>query len=405
MRKIKLVIKKQANLFQSTAPLSIQELTDQQRVDWLRLIRSKNIGPITFRDLLNQFGSARLAIDALEGRHFNKKKFEICSHDVALREIEMAHKFGAHLVALGESGYPRWLQSIDGAPPLLYVKGHLELAKRPSAAIVGSRNASGAGLKFAGQLARGLSEKGYVVTSGLARGIDGAAHHASLQYGTIAVLGGGLDHIYPPQNEELYLKIASDGLLVSERPLGVYAKAKDFPRRNRIISGISHGTIVVEAALRSGSLTTARFASEQGREVFAVPGHPLDPRATGTNKLIQNGATLITNALDVVDILKEQIDGDAPLLFSENSSGEFREDGLETIDDLKPGNLSADKDDDADLKNQVLSMLGTAPIERDVLGRLLKCSAKNLQVVLLELDLDGLIEHHGQQRLSIRSLD
>ena len=400
-----MVKNKQADLFQSTAPSVSQALSDQQRVDWLRLIRSPNIGPITFRDLLNQFGSASQAISALEGRQINGKPFKLSSQDSALREIEMAEKFGAQIVALGEEAYPKWLQSTDSAPPLLYLKGHAELGRRPSVGIVGSRNASGAGLKFAGILAKELSLQGLVIVSGLARGIDGAAHSASLSQGTIAVLGGGLDHIYPAQNETLYHKIASDGLLVSERPLGVFAKAKDFPRRNRIISGISHGTIVVEAAMRSGSLTTARFASEQGREVFAVPGHPLDPRATGTNNLIRNGATLITSTRDVLEALEPQIQKSEPSIGSFPHSG-FNEKGI----DIKAEEPIASKlidqtnspESTDDLKRRLLDLLGTTPIERDVLTRLLKCSAKDLQVVLLELDLEGLLEHHGQQKLSLK---
>ena len=405
MRKIKLVKNKQADLFQSTATLSVQTLSDQQRVDWLRLIRSPNIGPITFRDLINQFGSASIAISALEGRKFSGKTFKLSSKDTALRELETAEKFGARIVALGEKAYPKWLQSIDSAPPLLYLKGHDELGRSPSVGIVGSRNASGAGLKFAGQLAQGLSEQGLVVISGLARGIDAAAHIASLANGTIAVLGGGLDHIYPAQNEEIYHKIASEGLLISERPLGVYAKAKDFPRRNRLISGISHGTIIVEAAMRSGSLTTARFASEQGREVFAVPGHPLDPRATGTNKLIQNGATLITSAQDVIDALEPQIKSECLHISTQGFGEEF---GINFIDETnRSANITSASQVDferetGDLKQTVLEMLGPTPIERDVLVRLLKCSAKELQIVLLELDLEGCLEHHGQQKLSLK---
>lgn len=400
-----MVKNKQADLFEATAPKGVQKLSEQQRVDWLRLIRSPTIGPITFRDLLNQFGGASAAIKALEGRNNSSRRFQLCSQEKAMREIEIADKFGAHIVALGEAEYPRWLQAIDAAPPLIYMKGRLDLAQRPSVGIVGSRNASGAGLKFASVLAQNLGDRGIVITSGLARGIDAAAHRAALATGTIAVLGGGLDHVYPAQNEEIYLQIATDGLLISERPLGVIAKAKDFPRRNRIISGISHGTIVVEAAMRSGSLITARFASEQGREVFAVPGHPLDPRATGTNKLIQNGANLITSSDDVLNILSPQLsDQDFTNQSIYQSSG-FQE--------LLEGSLPSGKEgrqtihqfetSDEDLKSRVLELLGPTPIERDTLIRLLKCSAKDLQIILLDLDLEGLIEHHGQQRLSLSS--
>lgn len=400
-----MVKSKQADLFETTAPKGVQKLSDQQRVDWLRLIRSPNIGPITFRDLLNQFGGASAAIKALEGRNNSSRRFQLSSQEKALRELEIADKFGAHIVALGEAAYPRWLQSIDAAPPLIYMKGRLDLAQRPSVGIVGSRNASGAGLKFAGVLAQNLGEEGIVITSGLARGIDAAAHCAALPTGTIAVLGGGLDHVYPAQNEEIYLRIASDGLLISERPLGVIAKAKDFPIRNRIISGISHGTIVVEAAMRSGSLTTARFASEQGREVFAVPGHPLDPRATGTNKLIQNGANLITNFEDVLESLRPQLSDQDCYNQTENQTSGFQEtiESPLSMDEKSKQNLAQFERSDEDLKARVLELLGPTPIERDTLVRLLKCNAKDLQIVLLDLDLEGLIEHHGQQRLSLSS--
>lgn len=400
-----MVKSKQADLFETTAPKGVQKLSDQQRVDWLRLIRSPNIGPITFRDLLNQFGGASAAIKALEGRNNSSRRFQLSSQEKALRELEIADKFGAHIVALGEAAYPRWLQSIDAAPPLIYMKGRLDLAQRPSVGIVGSRNASGAGLKFAGVLAQNLGEEGIVITSGLARGIDAAAHCAALPTGTIAVLGGGLDHVYPAQNEEIYLRIASDGLLISERPLGVIAKAKDFPRRNRIISGISHGTIVVEAAMRSGSLTTARFASEQGREVFAVPGHPLDPRATGTNKLIQNGANLITSFEDVLESLRPQLSDQNCYNQTENQTSGFQEtiESPLSMDEKSKQNLAQFERSDEDLKARVLELLGPTPIERDTLVRLLKCNAKDLQIVLLDLDLEGLIEHHGQQRLSLSS--
>lgn len=410
-RKIALDQNPQADLFQSTAPLHHQSLNDQQRFDWLRLIRSRNVGPVTFRDLLNHYGSARAAIKALEARQEEQSSYNsggesnigvksgrgrfqlACPREIE-QELARAHKFRAHIVALGEAGYPRWLQAIGGGPPIIYVKGDLSLAERPSAAIVGSRNASGAGLKFAGQLANELGKNGLVVTSGLARGIDGAVHQASLNTGTIAVLGGGLDHIYPQQNEALYHKIASEGLLVSERPIGFYAQAQDFPRRNRIISGISLGTVVVEAALRSGSLTTVRFASEQGREVFAVPGHPLDPRASGTNNLIKNGATLITSAEDILEALASQVDIDFNAgLANSNSTGSFNEDAALEI---KHETLLENRN----LRSEVLDLLGTTPIERDSLIRLLKCSPRELQIALLDLDLDGLIEHHGYQMIS-----
>jgi DNA processing protein len=272
------------------------QLTDAQRIDWLRLIRSDNVGPRTFRSLIHHFGSARAALQRLPElarRGGADRPGRICSEQNAQAELAASQRIGVRLVASGEAGYPPRLSEIDDAPPLLGIRGAPEVLMRPVIAIVGSRNASGAGLKLAGTLARELSEAGFVIASGLARGIDSAAHRASIEGGTVAVLAGGHDRIYPPEHEELLAMIlASGGAAISEMPLGHVPRARDFPRRNRLISGAALGVVVVEAAFRSGSLITARIAAEQGREVFAVPGSPLDPRAAGTNDLIKQGATL-----------------------------------------------------------------------------------------------------------------
>ena len=360
-------------------------------------MRSRGIGPVTFRDLINYFGSAGQAIDQLNGRQFNKRRFQISSKQEALSELEKVERYGAHLVALNEPGYPRWLQSVDSAPPLLYVKGNLALSQQPALAIVGSRNASAAGLKFTSQLAQEIGSAGLVICSGLARGIDTSAHKASLKTGTIAVLGGGIDHIYPAQNEALYHQIGQNGLLISERSMGFRPQAKDFPRRNRLISGLSLGTLVVEAAIRSGSLITARFAGEQGRHVFAVPGHPLDPRASGTNKLIQDGAQLICKPQDIIETLKVQIDNKDLTTAAYQPSDNL---DVETNQN-NPGFYETNKDT-KDLRPQLLDLLGPTPIERDSLVRLLKCPTHELQILLLELDLEGRLEHHGQQKVSLK---
>ena len=387
----------QADLFQTTIPAPIQQLSDQQRIDWLRLTRSRGIGPITFRDLINYFGSAGHAIDQLNGRQFNKRKFQIASQQEALEELEKVERYGAHLVALNEPGYPRWLQSIEGAPPLLYVKGNLALSQQPSLAMVGSRNASAAGLKFTSQLAQGVGSQGMVISSGLARGIDTSAHQASLQTGTIAVLGGGIDHIYPAQNEALYHQIGQNGLLISERSMGFRPQAKDFPRRNRLISGLSLGTLVVEAAIRSGSLITARFAGEQGRHVFAVPGHPLDPRASGTNKLIQEGAQLVCKPQDIIEALAVQIDkSNIANISSDQTDNQVFEKNHSNKGFYETNNTTKE------LRSRLLDLLGPTPIERDSLTRLLKCPARELQILLLELDLEGRLEHHGHQKVSLK---
>src|SRR5579864_7253086 len=263
-------------------------LTDEQRLDWLRLIRSQNVGPRTFRALVNHFGGARAALEALPtlARRGGGTAPQIFPRDQAEREIEAAEKLGVTLIAVGEAGYPQRLQMIDDAPPLIAVRGHQPALAMPAVAVVGSRNASAAGMKLTQIFARGLSEAGFAVVSGLARGIDAAAHRSSLAKGTIAVLAGGLDKIYPPEHADLLDEILPTGAALTEMPLGWEPRARDFPRRNRLISGLALGVVIVEAAKRSGSLITARLALEQGREVFAVPGSPLDPRAEGTNGLI-----------------------------------------------------------------------------------------------------------------------
>lgn len=397
---------RQAELFQTVLPGAYHELGEAQRVDWLRLSRTPRIGPVTFRDLLNHFGSAGQAIEALEAGRFGQRRFQVVAVDEARFELEQVRKFGAQIVALGEAGYPRWLQAVDNAPPLLYVKGELGLAQRPAVAVVGSRNASATGMKFAGRLAQELGEAGLLVASGLARGIDAAVHQGAVASGTAAVLGGGLDHIYPRQNEALYHQIATEGLLISERPLGFYAKGPDFPRRNRLISGLSLGTVVVEAALRSGSLSTARYAGEQGRDVLAVPGHPLDPRAAGTNRLLKQGAGLVTSAADVLELIGHQIS------LAENESSTAKSNGFDESDapcpapeaDGMPATEERDtaERDTAALRAELMNVLGPVPIERDSLTRLLKCSARQLQILLLELDLEGVIDHHGGQQVSLK---
>ena len=279
-------------------------LTDEQRLDWLRLIRSDNVGPRTFRSLINHCGGARAALDALPelarrgGAH---KPARICSREDAERELAGSQRLGIALIALGEPDYPARLRMIDDAPPLLGVRGKAAVLAQPMVAMVGSRNASAPASKFAERIARELGEAGFIIVSGLARGIDAAAHRASLATGTVAVLAGGHDHIYPAEHAALLESILPNGAAVTEMPLGWEPRGRDFPRRNRLISGLSLGVVIVEAARRSGSLITARMALEQGREVFAVPGSPLDPRAEGTNGLLKQGATLVTEAADVLD--------------------------------------------------------------------------------------------------------
>ncbi len=329
-------------------------LTDAQRIDWLRLIRSDNVGPRTFRSLVNHFGSAKVALERLPDlarRGGAARPGRICSEEDARAELAASQRLGVHLLTPGEDGYPPRLAVLDDAPPLLGVRGARDVLMRPIIAIVGSRNASGAGLKFAGKLARDLGEAGFVIASGLARGIDQAAHRASLASGTVAVLAGGHDKVYPPEHEELLATIIeTGGATISEMPLGHVPRARDFPRRNRLISGVALGVVVVEAAHRSGSLITARIAAEQGREVFAVPGSPLDPRAAGTNDLIKQGATLTTEASDVINAV-EPIMG-RPLALRE------------------PDDEPMASEPDAGDRARIIDLLGPSPVLLDDLIRM-----------------------------------
>jgi len=361
-------------------------LTDAQRIDWLRLIRSDNVGPRTFRSLLNHFGSARGALERLPelARRGGTTANRILSEAEAIREIERSRKIGVTLLAPGEFGYPPRLATIDDAPPLLGVRGMGDIQMRPMIAIVGSRNSSGAGMKFAQTLARDLGQAGFVIASGLARGIDQAAHQASLSNGTVAALAGGHDKIYPPEHEGLLTRmIDAGGGALSEMPLGHTPRARDFPRRNRLISGVSFGVVIVEAAHRSGSLITARFANEQGREVFAVPGSPLDPRTAGTNDLIKQGATLVTEASDVIDAV-QPIMG-RPIFHP------VQEDEL-PLNDTEP---------QATERDAIVRLLGPAPIAMDDVVRMAGVSPAIVRTVLFELELAGRLERHGASMVSM----
>ena len=367
---------------------AIVKLTDAQRIDWLRLIRSDNVGPRTFRSLVNHFGSARAALERLPDlarRGGASKAGRICTQADAEREIAHGARMGVQLLAPGEYGYPPRLALIDDAPPLLGVRGVLNVQTQPAIGIVGSRNASGAGLKFAQTIARDLGNAGFAVVSGLARGIDQAAHSVTLQSGTVAVLAGGHDRIYPPEHDDLLLDIIEQGGgAISEMPMGHGPRARDFPRRNRLISGVSLGVIIVEAAHRSGSLITARFANEQGREVFAVPGSPLDPRAAGTNDLIKQGATLVTEAADVINAVQPIMERPVELPMAESG-------GSDPIND----------DVQVDERTRVLQLLGPSPVGIDDLIRLSKVSPAVVRTVLLELELAGRLERHGGGMVSL----
>lgn len=364
-------------------------LTERQRIAWLRLIRSDNVGPATFRDLINHCGSAENALamlPELSARGGATRAIRIATVQEAERELKAARRHGARFIGIGEPDYPPALRQIEGAPPLLAVKGDLAAATRPSVGIVGSRNASIAGAKFAAMIARDCGRAGYTVTSGLARGIDTAAHRASLETRTIAVLAGGLDQPYPPENVPLLDEITDGaGLAVSEMPFGWEPRARDFPRRNRLISGISLGVVVVEAAERSGSLITARMATDFGRLVFAVPGSPLDPRCHGTNGLLKQGAIVTTGSDDVIEAL-------APLSQLDLFAGPVVEEPEKTGDMLPPN------DDD---RSMIVSALGPTPVDIDDIIRHTGLSASSVYLILLELDLAGRLHRHPGGMVSL----
>jgi DNA processing protein len=344
------------------------------------------VGPRTFRALVNHYGGARAALAALPelaGRGGAKGPARVVSREDAQRELKAAQALGAVFVGLGEPDYPARLRMIDDAPPLLAVRGNPAALKLPAVALVGARNASAAGLRFAERLARDLGAARLAVVSGLARGIDAAAHRASLATGTVAVLAGGHDHIYPREHVDLAEAILAQGALVSEMPFGHEPRARDFPRRNRLISGLSAGVVVVEAAKRSGSLITARFALEQGREVFAVPGSPLDPRAEGANDLIKQGATLVTEAADVLAVLR-------PIL---GVAVELR---AQEPEPPAPGAEPAGAE-----RARIVALLGPTPVPIDDLVRLSGSSPAVVRVVLLELELAGRLERHGGAMVSL----
>lgn len=362
-------------------------LSDEQRLDWLRLIRSENIGPRTFRALVNHYGGAQAALEALPDwarRGGAMGPVRICSVEEAKRELDASQRVGVALVALGEPEYPMRLRMIDDPPPLIGVRGKLATLDLPMVAVVGSRNASAAGVKFAQRIAHELAAEGFIIVSGLARGIDAAAHHASLATGTVAVLGGGHQHIYPPEHVDLLHAILAEGAAISEMPLGWEPRGRDFPRRNRLISGLSLGVIIVEAARRSGSLITARLALEQGREVFAVPGSPLDPRAEGTNGLLKQGATLVTEVADVLAVLRPILGRPLDLPAEEPE--------VEPLPLTEP---------DTDERARIVALLGPAPVSLDDLVRLSKSSPAIVRTVLLELEIAGRLERHGGAMVSL----
>jgi len=351
--------------------------TDSQ-IAWLRLARSEGVGPVTFANLLSRFGSAQAALEALPDlarRGGRPTGLRVPSIADAERELQRGLDVGARLLLSEDPEFPAPLAATDGAPPFLWALGDARLLVRPCLAIVGARVASAAGRRFARELAVGLGAAGFVVVSGLARGIDASAHAGSIETGGVAVLAGGVDQPYPPENHDLYGQFTQQGCVVSEQPMGHEARAPDFPRRNRIISGLSIGVIVVEAELRSGSLITARLAGEQGREVFAVPGSPMEPRARGTNNLIRHGATLVEGVEDVLEAL--QAPGAAVALAA-------RPRAAATIPQSPDG-----------LSETLEALLSATPVSPDELARAAGAPVSAVTAALMELCLAGRAEMVG----------
>ncbi|ESR23600.1 DNA-processing protein DprA [Lutibaculum baratangense] len=363
-------------------------LSREQKLDWLRLLRSENVGPVTFRALINRYGGAGEALAALPGlssRGGLNRPIRLAPHEEAERELAAAEALGAELVAWGDEGYPPIFAHVEAAPPLLYILGRADLLRLPMIAIVGARNASAGGRRIAAEIAAGVGQRGHVVVSGLARGVDGAAHAASLRTGTVAVLAGGIGHIYPPEHADLARQIAEQGTLLTEMPPNWVPRAQDFPRRNRIIAGLALATVVVEAARRSGSLITARLAGEMGREILAVPGSPLDPRCEGTNMLIRQGATLARSAEDVLEAV-------SPLV------GEVRA-APRVLEEDEPSAAPADPGDRE--RADVLEALSPTPTEVDEIIRQTGLAPAAVQMCLVELELAGRLERHAGQRVSL----
>ncbi|HEX8167472.1 MAG TPA: DNA-processing protein DprA [Beijerinckiaceae bacterium] len=396
--------------------MSEHRLTDEQRLAWLRLIRSESVGPRTFQALINRFGGAAAALEALPALARRAgRTLKVTSRAEAERELEATQRLGGRLVATGEPEYPKTLRAIDSAPPLIAVRGDAKALARPMVAIVGSRNASAAGLTFTERLAKALADAGYTVVSGLARGIDTRAHRGSLATGTVAVLAGGHARVYPADNAPLLEKIVAEGgAAVSEMPLEWEPRGRDFPRRNRIVSGLSYGVVVVEAAKKSGSLITARFALEQGREVFAVPGSPLDPRAEGTNDLIRQGATLCAAPEHVIEPLAKIVGADPlpPKTAEEPGWHPYDElEGLWDELDLQSGRTAAEpvrhlfepspEEAPGDETGILVGLLGPAPVSPDDLARQSGLSIRAVHGILLELELAGRLVRHPGSAVSL----
>lgn len=370
-----------------------EPLSNAEKVARLRLIRTENVGPVTFRQLLSRYHTAQRALEMLpelSKRGGRKKPLVATPMNNINQELEQIEQHGAEIIVLGDSLYPVPLAAIEDAPPALIALGHTHLLEKDCFAIVGARNASAVGLKIATSFSEKLGQAGYIISSGMARGIDSAAHKGAINSGTIAVLAGGVDVIYPRENSNIYNQIRETGLILSEMPLGTQPQARHFPRRNRIISGLSLGVLVVESTHRSGTLITARLASEQGREVFAIPGSPLDPRSKGPNSLIRNGAQLTETVDDILEVLALM----SGKHLSEPDHDLFHYAALtEDNDSTLEGGL-------AKARSKIKEKLSHTAIAIDELIRLTELDSSLVQTVILELELAGEITRHAGNRVS-----
>ncbi|NVK16775.1 MAG: DNA-protecting protein DprA [Rhodobacteraceae bacterium] len=360
--------------------------TEDNRYSWLRLLRSKRVGPVTFHRLLAEYGSAQNALDALPevARSAGIKGYETCPAKAVDKELKTAKAAKARLLCFSDPEYPALLKGLKDAPPLLWAIGDLSVLNRPMISMVGARNASSLGVRMARSMAQSLGEAGYIVVSGMARGIDTAAHQAALKTGTIAVLAGGADVIYPAENADLAARISETGLRLSEQPMGLAPQARDFPKRNRIIAALSRALVVVEAAAKSGSLITARDALDYGREVLAVPGHPFDARSSGCNRLIRDGATLVRDAQDVLEALPPQ-----EIAAAQAAAPQDLQQALAALPPPPPQQRSLAETHA--LHQQILGSLGPSPTSETQLIRDLSLPPQDLGPALTDLELEGAI--------------
>ncbi len=369
--------------------MTLSVIDQHEEVARIQLIRSENVGPITFRALLDRYGTATAALEALPDlarRGGKQRRLKVAGADVAESELAAAHALGARILHLGVDGYPAPLAAIDGAPALFYLLGSAHLLENPMLAIVGGRSASVAGRAFAEKIAGELGAAGFCIVSGMARGIDAAAHASALETGTVAIMAGGVDAVFPPENQDLYTEIVARGAAISEEPPGMKPIARHFPKRNRIISGLSLGVVVIEAKARSGTLITARTANEQGRQVFAVPGAPADPRSAGGNDLIRQGATLVQNAQDVLDEIRPSV-----------GAGAF-----ETRDLFEPGPMATTEADIDRARQPILEGLSHTPVALDAFCRMVGVSPSVALCVILELELAGAAQRGPGGVVSLR---